>query len=1213
MFHRRSPLALALVCVLAFLASTAQAANTCSPVGYPIKLSPSKHYFETYTTAPTPLVGFSHEYLCHIPLPASLQAKYCSLQNYSQRFTEMANARNNVIRIETIFNHSPGTEISTGPFTDEQPFNRSDGKWVLSTVSGSQIVPAALNPKYLENLDDVLCDAYGKGIVVEVSLFNVWDGNWASSPFNPLNAHTVTVNNVVKPQGFTAPEYFMTDSQPTAQDQQARNAQLGAVAAIVNRLKKYPNVIWEIANEPDFIRLSGVTKAQVFAWEKRVIDTIVNNDPDAAHVKSAHLIEVEGHSSPTFAWNDSRASIESAHYVDVGDAQTYGAISLLLSLYGTISSQGVAVGLNETRTFPITTPPPPNFDPDDVQKALDARPAAWEFALAGGALFDGYSINYADPETPKLRTQLKRLADFLYPQGTVGPRYIDDMRQTSCNNPGAWCTGVPTRDAIDTQGSAGCRTAKAYWSTLKAESDPFGFDVNDYALYIHHAKIVHSGFAGYQATPCGDGSSTGYQLPNLKFQVPRTGCYLEWWMEPETGMVRYNERRDLQANLVYQANGRSTFYKQDMLVFLTLLGTGSCFGDPPLTASYTVTCDYVWCNFDASASSPSSVISRYDWDWGDGTSSSSGTPTELHVFPTPGSRNVTLTVSDLLGDVGSTTQTLAVTSEPPTPVLFVNCSALTCTFDASSSRAGSAAVTHWSWSFGDGSGGSGVAPTHTFAMGGSYPVTLTVTDDFNVSSSLTQTVSVNGPPPTASFTVICSGLSCDFDAGSSTAGNPITYSWSFGDGTSGSGVSVSHAYAVKGTYSATLTVTDTIARQSTFLKVLTVTSDPPLPAESYFALPPCRALDTRIAPLTALNSGQTYSFQIAGKCGIPSTAKAVSFSVTAVAPTGAGTIALFPSGQIPVFNILDFDPARSPRATNTIAQLATSGNLGVLATVAGTSSQVHLVLDVDGYFSEDTTPAAGAQGPLGYQTITPCRLVDTRTTNTPLTSGVLRTFSIQGNCGIPVGAAAAALNAAVVSPTNLGYLALYPSSLPTAPVVSNLNWVAGTTALTNGARPMLSATTPSDLATKLFLGAPGTTAHLVLDTMGYFKSGAPYKYYPVAPCRAAHTGIPGEGAPSLAAGTTRSFQIQGNCGVPVGAKAAFISTKVLAAGTTTGGLLLLFPSGGSSNGTAFANFDAGEPALAGGAIVELSNNLLDISVSSSSNLDLSIKVLGYFQ
>jgi hypothetical protein len=65
-------------------------------------------------------------------------------------------------------------------------------------------------------------------------------------------------------------------------------------------------------------------------------------------------------------------------------------------------------------------------------------------------------------------------------------------------------------------------------------------------------------------------------------------------------------------------------------------------------------------------------------------------------------------------------------------------------------------------------------------------------------------------PPSASFTLSCTGLSCNFDAGnSSDLDDPIaTYSWSFGDGGSGSGPTVSHTYPKPGTDTVSLTVTD---------------------------------------------------------------------------------------------------------------------------------------------------------------------------------------------------------------------------------------------------------------------------------------------------------------------------------------------------------------------------------------------------------------------
>lgn len=66
-------------------------------------------------------------------------------------------------------------------------------------------------------------------------------------------------------------------------------------------------------------------------------------------------------------------------------------------------------------------------------------------------------------------------------------------------------------------------------------------------------------------------------------------------------------------------------------------------------------------------------------------------------------------------------------------------------------------------------------------------------------------------PPVASFTYSCSGLDCSFDGSGSTddgGASNLTYSWDFGDGQTGSGATASHAYSGEGTYTVTLTVTD---------------------------------------------------------------------------------------------------------------------------------------------------------------------------------------------------------------------------------------------------------------------------------------------------------------------------------------------------------------------------------------------------------------------
>ncbi len=142
--------------------------------------------------------------------------------------------------------------------------------------------------------------------------------------------------------------------------------------------------------------------------------------------------------------------------------------------------------------------------------------------------------------------------------------------------------------------------------------------------------------------------------------------------------------------------------------------------------------------------------------------------------------------------------------QPPVASFTSSCSLLACNFDASGSTA--LATATYSWAFGDATSGSGKTTSHTYAVSGSYSVTLTVTDA-NGTSTRTQTVTVSNtaPAPVASFVYTCSGFTCSFNASAST--NATSYAWNFGDATTGSGVTTSHAFASRTTYTVTLTAT----------------------------------------------------------------------------------------------------------------------------------------------------------------------------------------------------------------------------------------------------------------------------------------------------------------------------------------------------------------------------------------------------------------------
>jgi hypothetical protein len=88
---------------------------------------------------------------------------------------------------------------------------------------------------------------------------------------------------------------------------------------------------------------------------------------------------------------------------------------------------------------------------------------------------------------------------------------------------------------------------------------------------------------------------------------------------------------------------------------------------------------------------------------------------------------------------------------------------------------------------------------------------------------------------------------------------------------------------------------------------------------------------------------------MAGRCGIPASARSVSLNVTAVAPAAVGNLRFFPGdGVAPNASTLNFGAGRT-RANNSIVMMASSGSGAVACRVSGTAS-VDVVIDVNGYF-----------------------------------------------------------------------------------------------------------------------------------------------------------------------------------------------------------------------------------------------------------------------
>jgi PKD repeat protein len=270
----------------------------------------------------------------------------------------------------------------------------------------------------------------------------------------------------------------------------------------------------------------------------------------------------------------------------------------------------------------------------------------------------------------------------------------------------------------------------------------------------------------------------------------------------------------------------------NLLLSTAFIGGGPPGPNQPPVAEFSFTCPVKpgQCAFDATASTDDHGIVVWAWDFGDGKT---GTlPVQKHTFPTMGTYDVTLTVTDGSGLSNSITQAVNVAggtaNQPPQASFTVSCTALACDVDGSGST-DDHGVTSWNWAFGDGGTGSGVQASHTYGAGGTYTITLTVRDASNLSGSASHTVTVSAPggnqPPSVAFSTACPlrPHQCGFDASaSSDDGTITTWAWDFGDGETGTRAVQKHTYDAPGTYQVTLTLTDDQGASASLTKAVVV-------------------------------------------------------------------------------------------------------------------------------------------------------------------------------------------------------------------------------------------------------------------------------------------------------------------------------------------------------------------------------------------------------
>jgi PKD repeat protein len=209
----------------------------------------------------------------------------------------------------------------------------------------------------------------------------------------------------------------------------------------------------------------------------------------------------------------------------------------------------------------------------------------------------------------------------------------------------------------------------------------------------------------------------------------------------------------------------------------------------------------------------SSPITEWLWSFGDGAQSTQQNPS--HTYSSFGVFDVSLTVTTAeASDTETKTQYIQVRAMPQadftvsnrqptvdTPVIFTD-----------QSTGGSSDILTWRWDFGDGGQSSDRNPTHTYAVGGKYNVSLTVTTEEAEDTELKQEYITVIVLPTADFEAtpvdVLATVPVSFtDLSDPGTGEITAWHWDFDDGATSTEQNPTHAYATFGDYTVTLTVT----------------------------------------------------------------------------------------------------------------------------------------------------------------------------------------------------------------------------------------------------------------------------------------------------------------------------------------------------------------------------------------------------------------------
>jgi hypothetical protein len=346
------------------------------------------------------------------------------------------------------------------------------------------------DPDYFYRLHGFMNHALSRGIIVDIVLFNgfgtdkekTYQERWELCALNDTN-------NVQKGVG-TKRDYFCT-----LQEESLVNYQKAYVHKLVTELNRYDNLIYDIADEPDFFNMipESLVNPWICVMLEEVLDTEANLPVKHLIGQTHHPSLEDGEGTEYKDWcTDPRTSWISVEYTfGLKDFSTEYAMNKPYVLIETVSPVANPIGFWKS-----------GYGVDA------ARVHAWAFLVAGGIGFMEYNDDYdpakpsGGPVTDEILRQKKVLLDFLYGFDFTRMSYYTGF------------SGINHQPIRDTT---------IAWASAMAETG------KQYVMYINYSYIDCSVAPGFYHVMPGQ-----YQETVTLNNVP-SGNYSIEWVNPSDG------------------------------------------------------------------------------------------------------------------------------------------------------------------------------------------------------------------------------------------------------------------------------------------------------------------------------------------------------------------------------------------------------------------------------------------------------------------------------------------------------------------------------------------------------------------------------------------------------------------------------------------------------------------------------------------------------